>query len=321
MSTEPRAGRPKASSRETLAEAGCELFLERGYVATSVSDIAARAGVSRSSFFNYFASKADILWAGLDERVAVTVSRLDAGDPVGSALSAALAGFAPDSLALAIVNADAMGLESELPREAALRRARLADAVARRLERDGVERMRAEIASAAYAAAVLSAVWSWAHEGAGRTPLQPTMERALAMVPGIVPEGRVSQLRVVVRADDLDGAVALYRDALGLAEQESYDGDGGARVVILGAGRATLELSNPEQVRFIDRVETDGVTSPHIRLAFEVDDAVSVSSDLEAAGAEVLASARETPWRSVNARLAGAADVQMTLFQELGPER
>lgn len=320
MAVEPRAGRPKASSRETLAEAACELFLERGYVATSVGDIAARAGVSRSSFFNYFASKADILWSGLDERVVDAIGRLDAGEPVGAGLSAALAGFAPDSLALAIVNADAMGLESELPREASLRRTRLAEAVARRLERDGIERMRAEIAAAAYAAAVLSAVWSWAHEGAGRTPLQPTMERALAMVPGVVPESRVAQLRVVVEADDLDGALAFYRDALGLVEQESYDGDGGARVAILGAGRATLELSNPEQVRFIDRVETDGVTSPHIRLAFEVDDAAAVSSELDDAGAEVLASARETPWRSLNARLAGPAGLQLTVFQELGPE-
>src|SRR5690606_29598737 len=49
MSTEPRAGRPKASSRETNAEAACELFLEQGYEQTSVTDVARRAGVSRSS--------------------------------------------------------------------------------------------------------------------------------------------------------------------------------------------------------------------------------------------------------------------------------
>ena len=64
-----RVGRPKASSRETLAEAACELFLEQGFEATSIADITSRAGVSRSSFFNYFASKSDVLWAGLDERL------------------------------------------------------------------------------------------------------------------------------------------------------------------------------------------------------------------------------------------------------------
>ncbi|KHK97495.1 hypothetical protein LK09_12155 [Microbacterium mangrovi] len=321
MGSESRAGRPRASSRETLAEAACELFLERGYAATSVGDIAARVGVSRSSFFNYFASKADILWSGLDERIAAAASTLDSAADVArvpAALAASFAGFAPDSLALAIVNAEAMGIADELTREASMRRARIADAVARRLERDGLERMRAQICAAAYAAAVMSAIWEWAHGGAGRTPLPPTLERALAMVPETVSDARVSQLRVVVAAEDLDGAVAFYRDALGLVEQESYDGDGDARVVILGAGRATLELANPAQVRFIDRVETDGVTSPHIRLAFEVDDTAADSARLVDAGAELLATARETPWRSMNARLAGPADVQLTLFQELG---
>jgi AcrR family transcriptional regulator/catechol 2,3-dioxygenase-like lactoylglutathione lyase family enzyme len=320
MSSESRAGRPKASSRETLAEAACELFLERGYAATSVGDIAARAGVSRSSFFNYFSSKADILWSGLDERLSDAATRLEATDPEppDAALAAALTGFAPDSLALAIVHAEAMGLDEELWREAAVRRTQIAHAVTRRLERGGAEPMRAEIAGAAYAAAVLAAVWSWAHEGAGRAPLEPSVRRALSIAAEAAP-GRVAQLRVVVEADDLDAALAFYRDALGLVEQESYDGDDGARVAILGAGRATLELSNPAQVRFIDRVETDGVTSPHIRLAFEVADTEAETKRLEAAGATVLASARETPWRSVNARLDGPADLQLTLFHELGP--
>ncbi|HKT57552.1 MAG TPA: TetR family transcriptional regulator [Microbacterium sp.] len=319
--TANRPGRPRASSRATLADAASELFLERGYDATSIADITTRAGVSRSSFFNYFASKADILWAGLDERIAAAVSSLESAGsaPVGAVLAGALADFEPDTLALAIVNDDAMGVAEELAREASIRRTRLSEAVARRLERDGVEPMRAEIAGAGYAAAVLSAVWTWAHGGAGRSPLRPTMARALAMVPDVAREARVSQLRVVVRADDLDGAVAFYRDALGLVEEESYDGEGDARVVILGAGRATLELANPAQVRFIDRVETDGVTSPHIRLAFEVDDTAAEAALLTGAGAEVLASARETPWRSVNARLAGPAGLQLTLFEELGP--
>ncbi len=185
-----RRGRPRASSPETLAEAACELFLERGFAATSVTDITTRAGVSRSSFFNYFSSKADILWSGLDERLEDAASRLEGTESVGAALAQALAAFAPDSLALAIVNAQAMGVEAELTREASVRRARIAQAVAHRLERDGVEPMRAQIAAAAYAAAMLAAVWSWAHDGAGRTPLQPTLERALAMVPEIVPDGR-----------------------------------------------------------------------------------------------------------------------------------
>ncbi|WP_203138597.1 VOC family protein [Microbacterium sp. JZ31] len=125
------------------------------------------------------------------------------------------------------------------------------------------------------------------------------------------------QLRVVVEAEDYDAALRFYRDVLGLPEQESYHGDGDARVSILDAGRATLELSNPAQVRMIDRVETDGDRSERMRLAFEVDDTAATTDVLAAAGATVTATPRETPWRSLNARLRTPGDLQVTLFQEL----
>lgn len=125
------------------------------------------------------------------------------------------------------------------------------------------------------------------------------------------------QLRVVVEAEDYDEALRFYGDALGLAEQESYHGDDDARVTILHAGAATLELSNPSQVRMIDRVETDGDRSDRIRLAFEVDDSPAMTERLADAGATVTATPRETPWRSVNSRLRAPTGLQVTLFQEL----
>lgn len=73
-----RRGRPSASSRETLEEAALELFLEQGYEQTSASDIARRAGVARSSFFNYFTAKADVLWVGLDPLLAEVPAKLEA---------------------------------------------------------------------------------------------------------------------------------------------------------------------------------------------------------------------------------------------------
>ena len=128
---------------------------------------------------------------------------------------------------------------------------------------------------------------------------------------------RVRQLRVVIQADDYEAAVAFYRDVLGLEEQAAFEGEGDARVAILHAGLATVEIANPAQVRMIDKVETDGVVSPHIRLAFEVDDTRAVSDELVAGGATLLAEARETPWRSLNARLDAPAGMQISLFQEL----
>jgi AcrR family transcriptional regulator len=329
MSTEPRAGRPKASSRETIAEAACELFLEQGYEQTSIVDITSRAGVSRSSFFNYFSSKSDVLWAGLDERIAVFEQRL-AADEAAAAASAVRAetlaiaeAFVPDSLALGIVNLAAMGLEAEYERDSALRRARLARAVSTRLVRGGADRLRAEVAGAAWGGAVLAAVEAWAHDGAGRTSLARFLARAADAAEGVrtAPAGEVRQLRVVVTAPDFDDALAFYRDVVGMPQAEAYEAEGGARVVILDAGRATIELSNPAQVAFIDRVETDGdAPSEPIRLALEVGDTAGAVERLRDGGARVEASARITPWNSLNARLRGPAGLQLTLFQELGDE-
>jgi len=129
--------------------------------------------------------------------------------------------------------------------------------------------------------------------------------------------GEVLQLRIVIEAEDYDDAVRFYRDVLGLREQEAYEGEGGARVAILDAGRATLELANPAQKRFIDSVEAEGRPSPRVRLAFEVPDAEVATERLAKAGAELVAEPRETPWRSLNSRLNAPAGMQVTLFEEL----
>ena len=127
----------------------------------------------------------------------------------------------------------------------------------------------------------------------------------------------VKQLRLVVEAEDYDEAVRFYRDVLGLEEQEAYEGEGDARVMILGAGRATLELANPAQKRMIDDVEVGRPVAPHVRVAFEVADGAGMTDRLLDAGAELIASPRETPWRSLNSRLAAPAELQITLFEEL----
>ncbi|HEY7044677.1 MAG TPA: queuosine precursor transporter [Nocardioidaceae bacterium] len=127
----------------------------------------------------------------------------------------------------------------------------------------------------------------------------------------------VHQLRLVVRAEDYDDAVRFYRDTLGMPEEGSYN-TGDARVMILDAGRATLELSNPAQVDYIDTAEVGRMgVSPPWRVALEVDDAAATTRRLEYAGAKVIAEPVETPWRSLNARLSAPAGVQLTIFTEL----
>lgn len=128
------------------------------------------------------------------------------------------------------------------------------------------------------------------------------------------------QLRLVVETEDFDAALAFYRDALGMPELEAYQ-EGDARVVILSVPSATLELSNPAQVRLIDDVEVGHpVARPYplsIRVAFEVKDAAATTTALEAAGATVVAPPTVTPWNSLNARLEAPGGLQITAFQEL----
>jgi catechol 2,3-dioxygenase-like lactoylglutathione lyase family enzyme len=127
----------------------------------------------------------------------------------------------------------------------------------------------------------------------------------------------VLQLRVVIEAEDFDAAVAFYRDALGLHELAAFEGEGDARVSILDAGRATLEIANPAQKKMIDVIETGSAQRPGIRIAFEVTDGAGMTKRLEAAGAVVVGEPRATPWASLNSRLDSPAGQQITIFEEL----
>ncbi|UBU08749.1 VOC family protein [Nonomuraea gerenzanensis] len=131
------------------------------------------------------------------------------------------------------------------------------------------------------------------------------------------PPPPVRQLRLVVEAEDYEAALAFYRDVLGLPEQAAFSGGDGARVTILDAGRATLEIANPAQKVMIDEVEVGRQVAPKIRVAFEVDDARGTAERLVSAGAAEVAPPTVTPWESLNARLDAPAGLHITVFQEL----
>ncbi|WP_371578678.1 VOC family protein [Streptomyces sp. NBC_01314] len=132
-------------------------------------------------------------------------------------------------------------------------------------------------------------------------------------------EPAVRELRLVVTAADYDAALHFYRDVLGLPERAAFSSDGG-RVSILEAGRATLEITDPNHAAFIDDVEVGRRVAGHIRVAFQVDDSTATTAKLAAAGAEVIAEPTRTPWNSLNARLEAPGALQLTLFTELGDE-
>ena len=96
---------------------------------------------------------------------------------------------------------------------------------------------------------------------------------------------QVKQLRLVVTAADYDGALAFFRDTMGLSEEGSYEANGG-RVTILDAGRATLEINDPAYAAYIDEVEVGRRVAGDFRIAFEDDDVDSATTDLTAGGGQ-----------------------------------
>ncbi|WP_448756672.1 TetR/AcrR family transcriptional regulator [Actinomyces sp.] len=78
-----RPGRPKAGSEDKKARILAEaltLFSTRGYVGTSLADIARASDISKAGLLHHYSSKDQLLAAVLDERDRRTMSRLPGGD-------------------------------------------------------------------------------------------------------------------------------------------------------------------------------------------------------------------------------------------------
>ena len=121
------------------------------------------------------------------------------------------------------------------------------------------------------------------------------------------------ELRLILTVDDLDAALALYRDALGLEQLEEWTTET-SRGVLLAAGRATLELADEGHAAEVDRLEVGRRVAGPVRLAFAVDDSAAGAKRLVEAGAELVAGPVETPWGDVNVRLRAPDGTQLTLF-------
>jgi AcrR family transcriptional regulator len=81
--------RKRQQTRERLTRVAMALFLERGFEATTLDDIAAAADISRRSFFHYFASKEDVVFAWQEESTAALIAAVATRPANESMLTAA----------------------------------------------------------------------------------------------------------------------------------------------------------------------------------------------------------------------------------------
>jgi catechol 2,3-dioxygenase-like lactoylglutathione lyase family enzyme len=132
---------------------------------------------------------------------------------------------------------------------------------------------------------------------------------------GSVRERTVAELRVVLTVADFEAALAFYRDSLGLPLLADFS-EVGTRGVLLGAGRATLELFDEAQAAHVDAIEAGRRVSGSVRLGFGVPDSEATARRLVAAGADEVAPPVTPPWGGRNARLRAPDGMQLTLFSE-----
>jgi AcrR family transcriptional regulator len=88
----PRWERRKESRPAELLDAALDLFVERGYAATRLDDIAARAGVSKGTLYLYFANKEELFKALVRENIVRLLDRFRAEIDVSDAPASELVG-------------------------------------------------------------------------------------------------------------------------------------------------------------------------------------------------------------------------------------
>jgi len=94
------------------------LFVERGFDATTVDEIALAAGIGRRTFFRYYASKNDVVWGDFDAGLEALRARLagaELGLPMLDALREAVLAFNAVDQAEEPCHRDRMGLILRVP--------------------------------------------------------------------------------------------------------------------------------------------------------------------------------------------------------------
>ena len=132
-------------ARERVVAAAVDLFAEQGYDATTVAQIAERAGITKSTFFRYFPDKRELLAAGQETLSRLLVEGIEEAPEGASPLEAVAAGLERASSAMGPMNRElgprlkaAIAASAELQERDALKSVGLAAAMTTALVARGV---------------------------------------------------------------------------------------------------------------------------------------------------------------------------------------
>ena len=140
------------NARERLIDAALDLFVENGYEATTVAQIAERAGMNRATFFRHFADKREVLFGGEDllgtlfaDAIRTTPPEATLTECLQAALSAAGAAMTPQLHAAAARRRSVVAANSELQERGLLKHARTTESITTALRERGTDELTARL--------------------------------------------------------------------------------------------------------------------------------------------------------------------------------
>jgi AcrR family transcriptional regulator len=177
-----------------------ELFAERGFEQTTVTDIAARAGVTERTFYRHFGDKREVLFDGgadLQDHLTRTAGeRAAAGDPpliaVATAFDRASHDVFGDLLEFARRRSAVIVAHPELAERETGKMAKIAQALAGTLGAAGADPGRAQVAAESGVAVFRVAFARWVAAG-NTTPLAELLDQAFGELRAVAAES-IAQL-------------------------------------------------------------------------------------------------------------------------------
>ncbi|WUH95178.1 TetR/AcrR family transcriptional regulator [Streptomyces sp. NBC_00433] len=178
-------GRWQPNARGRLEQAALDLYVERGFAQTTVTEIAGRAGLTERTFFRHFADKREVLFSGSAELQELLVAAVT-GAPEGAAPIDAVAagldtvgGLMQERRPFALRRQSVITANTELQERELIKLAALAAATAAALHRRGVAEPAASLAAEAGIAVFRIAFERWVG-GPDDSELAQLMRESLA---------------------------------------------------------------------------------------------------------------------------------------------